>query len=122
MTGCMTAMAELRSLLQRSKMLVLEHASLVIVLVLGAVVWALVFNLAAMDFMADGERPYRAVWNGFGEFRFFGLTIPLNFEGYLDYDYYYMSWADQFLSGVRPYTDGFDETVINGAVYLERIG
>lgn len=93
------------------------HGNFIAVLVAGAVIWALVFYAAAVDFVTGGERPFRAVWNGFGEFSLFGLTVPVNFEGYLDYDYYYVSWADRFLSGHMPYTDEFNYITVGDKRY-----
>ncbi len=89
---------------------------LLIVLVIGAVMWSLVFNLAALDFLA-GERPLRSSWNGVGEFDFFGYTVSWYYEGWADHDYYYVTWADQFLAGYMPYTESFDNPIVGGTEY-----
>jgi len=94
-----------------------SHQLFVLVLFLAAIVWSYVFSLAATDFITGGTQPYRAVWNGFGQFDLFGFTVHFNFEGYLDYDYYYNSWGQQFLSGISPYTDAFNSIQIGGSVY-----
>lgn len=70
-----------------------------------------------MDFIDGGARPFRAVWNGYGEFNLFGYTINYGFEGYLDYDYYYYNWGQQFLKGFMPYTDAFNRSEVNGTFY-----
>jgi hypothetical protein len=56
-------------------------------------------------------------WNGYGQLNIAGLTIPLNFEGWADYDYYYINWADQFLTGIQPYTTAFEYPTVGGIVY-----
>jgi hypothetical protein len=94
-----------------------DHKSLFAVLTVGAIVWVLVFNVAAYDFVTDGQRPFRAVWNGWSVFSLFGFNITVEFEGWADHDYFYHSWAEQFLKGFLPYTDSFDEQIINGQLY-----
>ena len=95
-----------------------EYKIFIIILAIGAVVWIVVFNAAAINFLA-GERtqPHRAVWNGIIQFDFLGSTIKFQLEGYLDYDYYYMSWGQQFLSGYLPYTTEFDSFILAGTTY-----
>ncbi len=92
-----------------------EHALFLLTLVGGAFIWGLVFWRAASTF--GGTPPFRAVWNGTGTLPIFGYTITFNFEGWVDYDYYYVNWADQFLHGVIPYTDEFNRTTIGGETY-----
>ncbi|TFG34961.1 hypothetical protein EU527_00495 [Candidatus Thorarchaeota archaeon] len=104
-------------LFRRIRQYLNEHRLLVLVLSIAIVVWYWVFLLAAMDFIDGGSRPYRAVWNGYGSFDLFGFTINYSFEGYLDYDYYYYNWGQQFLKGFMPYTDAFDHSEINGFIY-----
>lgn len=89
-----------------------KHRLFSMVLLVSAVVWGLVYIEATQDF--GGSRPYRGVWNGYGEFTLFGYTIQYEFEGYVDYDYYYQSWAENFLNGFAPYTDDFDIISIGG--------
>ncbi|NHI83778.1 MAG: hypothetical protein EAX81_05705 [Candidatus Thorarchaeota archaeon] len=85
----------------------------IVVLLAAAAVWAWVFNEAAIDFVSGGARPFRAVWNGYGEFDIFGYTIHLNLEGWADHDYFYHNWAEQFLGGELPYTPEFDTIIVN---------
>jgi hypothetical protein len=84
---------------------------------MAAIVWTTVFSLASSSFLANGTQPMRSSWNGSGSFSFFGLTVNIEFEGWADYDYYYLSWADQFLNGVMPYTDAFDTFNFDGVDY-----
>lgn len=97
--------------------LVRDHIGLLVVLAIAAIMWAFVFNEAAIQFAADGQKPLRSSWLGTGDFDIFGYTIEIYFEGWADHDYYYVSWADQFLSGYIPYTESFDNSIINGIAY-----
>ncbi len=102
-------------LVQKARERLREYWLLLFVLVVGCIVWWIVFDSACSTF--GGIRPYQAVWNGAGEFPIFGYTIKYNFEGWADYDYYYISWADQFLDGYLPYTDAFNHPIIDGTEY-----
>ena len=93
------------------------HLLFILILIVATIVWSYVFSLAATDFITGGAQPYRAVWNGSGPIDIFGFTIEVNFEGYLDYDYYYYSWGQQFVNGISPYTDAFNRIEIDGAFY-----
>ena len=86
-------------------------------LIIASIVWFYVFSLAATDFLIGGSQPHRAVWNGSGSMELFGFTVYFNFEGYLDYDYYYNSWGQQFVSGFTPYTDAFNRIQIDDTFY-----
>ncbi len=97
--------------------LLLSYKIFLVILISAFLVWAWLFNLATMDFLANGLRPFRSAWNGYGQLNIGGLTIPLNFEGWADYDYYYVSWANQFLTGIQPYTVAFEYQNIGGTVY-----
>lgn len=94
-----------------------EHRLFLVVLLAAIVVWYWIFFQAATDFITGGARPFRAVWNGSGSINIAGFTVNFNFEGYLDYDYYYYSWGQQFLNGFVPYTEAFNHSVINGTTY-----
>ncbi|TFG08855.1 hypothetical protein EU538_06335 [Candidatus Thorarchaeota archaeon] len=102
-------------LIQRTKQGLRRYWLFLFVLALGVIIWSLIFDSACSTF--EGVRPYRAVWNGAGELPIFGYTVTYNFEGWADYDYYYMSWADQFLDGYLPYTEGFNHPTIDGTEY-----
>ncbi|MHA1863449.1 MAG: hypothetical protein ACTSWA_06750 [Candidatus Thorarchaeota archaeon] len=100
-----------------AKQFLKSHQLFILILIIAAFVWSFVFLLAATDFITDGAQPYRAVWNGAGRVDLFGYTIYFNFEGYLDYDYYYYSWGQQFVNGISPYTDAFNRIEIDGSFY-----
>ena len=93
-----------------------KQGPFLLALLLALVVWNYVFTLATIDFSA-GVQPFRASWIGIGQFDFFGLTIHYDFEGWADYDYYYQSWADNFLNGIMPYTDDFNTFIINSVEF-----
>lgn len=95
-----------------------EHFLFMIVLIIGAVVWSLVFQAAMIDFLTfPGSKPFRSMWNGIGQFEFFGYTVEYYFEGWADHDFYYVNWAEQFLKGERPYTWSFEHPIVNGTEY-----
>ena len=94
-----------------------SHQLFILILIIAAFVWSYVFSLAATDFITGSVQPHRSVWNGSGSFDLFGFTVSFNFEGYLDHDYYYYSWGQQFLNGVSPYTDAFNSIEISGSLY-----
>ena len=79
-----------------------SYLPLVIILCFAALVWIIVFNRAMSDFLLARN------WNGSGQINLFGFTIPLEFEGWSDYSYYYLTWGDRFLDGYTPYTDAFN--------------
>lgn len=91
------------SLSTRCKFFVQSHVPLVVILILAAIVWTLVFFTAATDYLLMRS------WNGAGHFDIYGLTVYFEFEGWSDYAYYYQTWGDQFLNGYVPYTDAFNK-------------
>ncbi|MHA2193361.1 MAG: hypothetical protein ACXAAR_08015, partial [Candidatus Thorarchaeota archaeon] len=93
-----------------------KHRLFIAVLLLAAVIWTWVFIQAAIDFVTSTVWP-RAVWNGYGSIDLFGFSIRFAFEGWADHDYFYHSWANQFLSGLMPYTPEFDLLFQNEAYY-----
>jgi len=99
------------------KQFIKTHQLFILILIIAAFVWSFVFLLAATDFITGGAQPHRAVWNGAGRIELFEFTIHFNFEGYLDYDYYYYSWGQQFVNGISPYTDAFNSIEIDGSFY-----
>ncbi|MHA1135243.1 MAG: hypothetical protein ACTSSE_02025 [Candidatus Thorarchaeota archaeon] len=99
------------------KQFIRSHLLFIIILIIAVIVWSFVFQVAATDLITGGSQPYRAVWNGSGHFDLFGYTVYYNFEGYLDYDYYYNSWGQQFIKGISPYSDIFDSSEIGGDFY-----
>ncbi len=95
-----------------------EYRVFILLLIIGAVIWILVFNAAALNLISGPRiQPHRAVWVGRISFDFFGYDIQFQLEGYIDYDFYYNSWGEQFLSGYLPYTPEFDHIIIDGTPY-----
>ncbi len=90
------------SLSNRCKLFIQSYSVLLIILIIAAVVWILVFSRATSDYLTQSN------WNGTGQFNIFGFTIHVQFEGWSDYAYYYQTWGDRFLSGYTPYTSTFD--------------
>jgi len=101
----------------RFKEIARRNIVLILILVVAALVWMWVFSSAASELISTGERPFRSTWGGGGQFQLFGLTINFNFEGYVDYDYYYYTWGEQFLRGIAPYSRIFDRSTIGYGLY-----
>ncbi len=101
----------------RFKEVVRRNVVLILILVFAIIVWTWVFSSAASQFISTGERPFRASWGGSGQFQLFGLTIYFNFEGYVDHDYYYYTWGEQFLRGITPYSRIFDRSTVGYGLY-----
>jgi hypothetical protein len=95
----------------------LSNIVLILILTAAAAVWTWVFSSACLQFIASGAEPFRGAWNGVGHFELFGYTVNFDFEGYLDYDYYYNSWGSQFLNGIMPYTNLFNQISFGGHLY-----
>ncbi|MFX0045623.1 MAG: hypothetical protein ACFE8Z_07225, partial [Candidatus Hermodarchaeota archaeon] len=102
--------------LNRVMILLREHILFLAVVVIAGVVWMWVFNRAATEFLANPNWP-RAVWNGEGSVNLFGYSVSYHLEGWADYDYFYVSWSQQLLSGRMLYTDEFNTLVREGADY-----
>ncbi|MFW9960245.1 MAG: hypothetical protein ACFFDV_04465 [Candidatus Thorarchaeota archaeon] len=90
---------------------------LILILAFAIIVWTWVFSSAASEFISTGERPFRSTWGGFGQIDLFGFTVYFNFEGYVDYDYYYYTWGEQFLRGIAPYSRIFDRSTVGFGLY-----
>ncbi|MHA2139909.1 MAG: hypothetical protein ACXADC_02295 [Candidatus Thorarchaeota archaeon] len=93
-----------------------KHRLFFIVLLIALVVWAWVFVQAATDFVTSTAWP-RTVWNGHGTIDIFGYSITFSYEGWADHDYFYHSWANQFLNGRMPYTPEFDSITVESTDY-----
>jgi hypothetical protein len=97
-----------------------EYRYLLAVLLIGFVVWSVVFNIALVDYLNTRWWNSRTVWLGPfpnpGEFEFFGYTIPFQFEGYSDYSFYYVHWGHNLLNGVMPYSGSFGYLDMDGIV------
>ncbi|UCE10161.1 MAG: hypothetical protein JSW61_14515 [Candidatus Thorarchaeota archaeon] len=103
---------------------ILSHLPLIVILIAGLVVWIQVFQIAAEDYLAEGSWNSMHAWLGgagrvgvdVGQFDFFGLTIPFQFEGYSDYSYFYKHWGNNVLNGLLPYSPEFGYLEIDGIV------
>ncbi|UCH03435.1 MAG: hypothetical protein JSW05_07495 [Candidatus Thorarchaeota archaeon] len=102
--------------LSRVMALLREHSLFLAVAAIAAVVWIWVFNRAATEFLANPNWP-RAVWNGEGSISLFGFSVSYHLEGWADYDYFYVSWSQQLLSGHMLYTDEFNLLVRGSTDY-----
>jgi len=89
-------------------------------MLIGFIVWSVVFNIALVDYLGTRWWNSRAAWLGPfpnpAEFDFFGFTIEYQFEGYSDYSFYYVHWGHNMLNGVMPYSSEFGYLDMNGIV------
>jgi hypothetical protein len=97
-----------------------EYRYLIAVLIIGFVVWSVVFNIALVDYLNTRFWNSRTAWLGPfpdpGEFNLFGYTIPYQFEGYSDYSFYYVHWGYNILNGVMPYSGSFGYLDMQGII------
>jgi len=109
---------------RRLAQLVSEYRYLLAVLIIGLVIWVVVFNIALVDYLNSNSWNSRGVWlgpyPGTSEFNLFGYTINYQFEGYTDYSYFYVHWGHNILNGVMPYTEEFGRIYLHG--YLNENG
>jgi hypothetical protein len=106
---------------KRAGVYLYEHRYLLSVLLVGALVWAIVFNIALSQYLTSSANwNHRAPWLGPisnpGEVEVFGYTILYQFEGYSDYSFYYVHWGHNFLNGVMPYSDAFGYLEMDGII------
>jgi len=103
---------------RRLAQLISEYRYLIAVLLIGYVVWAVVFNIALVDYLSSGNWNSRGVWlgsyPGTSEFNFFGYTIDYQLEGYTDYSFFYVHWGNNLLNGVLPYSEEFGVLTMDG--------
>lgn len=90
------------SMAPRIKTFLLSNAVLIVVVLVASVIWISVFRQAVSDYIL------MRTWNGSAQYNIFGFTVPIQFEGWADYAYYYQTWGDQLLGGYTPYTSPFD--------------
>ena len=95
-----------------------DYRYLIAVLLIGYVVWAVVFNIALVDYLNSSGWSSRGVWLGShlgtSEFNLFGYTINYQFEGYTDYSFFYVHWGHNVLNGMMPYTEDFGVLTMDG--------
>ncbi|MBN2230429.1 MAG: hypothetical protein JW779_12650 [Candidatus Thorarchaeota archaeon] len=97
-----------------------EYRYLIAVLLIGFVVWAVVFNIALVDYLNSTRWTSRTAWLGPlpdpAYFDFLGFTIEYQFEGYSDYSFYYVHWGYNLLNGVMPYSGEFGYLEMDGLI------
>lgn len=97
-----------------------EYRFLIAVLLIGFIVWSIVFNIALVDYLGSNRWNSRTAWlgpfPGPDEFNFLGFVIEYQFEGYSDYSFYYVHWGHNMLNGVMPYSGDFGYLDMNGVV------
>ncbi|MDH4213071.1 MAG: hypothetical protein OEV85_04040 [Candidatus Thorarchaeota archaeon] len=97
-----------------------EYRYLLAVMLIGFVVWSVVFNIALVDYLNTSFWNSRTSWLGPfpdpGEFELFGYTVLYQFEGFSDYSFYYVHWGHNLLDGVMPYSNGFGYLEMDGIV------
>ncbi len=105
---------------RRQAQFISEYRYLIAVMLIGFIIWAVVFNIALVDYLNSSRWNSRAVWMGPlpgpANFDFFGYTIPYQFEGYSDYSFYYVHWGYNVLDGVLPYSPEFGYLLMDGVV------
>ena len=105
---------------RRQAQLINKYRYLIAVMLIGFIIWAVVFNIALVDYLNSSRWNSRTAWLGSfpgpAEFDFFGYTILYQFEGYSDYSFYYVHWGYNVLSGVMPYSPDFGYLLMDGIV------
>jgi hypothetical protein len=98
----------------------IEYKYLISVLIIGFIVWAIVFNVAVIDYTNTGVWKTRTAWLGPfpspGTVQIFGYTIEYQVEGYSDYSFYYVHWGYNSLNGVMPYGPGYGTLEMDGII------
>ncbi|NHI88707.1 MAG: hypothetical protein EAX87_04230 [Candidatus Thorarchaeota archaeon] len=96
----------------------IENRLLICVLLIGFIVWAIVFNTAVIDYTNSSAWTSRTAWlgpfPGPGTVQVFGYTIPYQIEGYSDYSFYYVHWGYNSLYGVMPYSPDYGVLTLDG--------
>ncbi|MFW9794515.1 MAG: hypothetical protein ACFFEE_09440, partial [Candidatus Thorarchaeota archaeon] len=95
-----------------------ENRVIISVLVIGFIVWAVVFNAALIDYTSTASWTSRSSWLGPfpepGTIQIFGFTLEYQIEGYSDYTFYYVHWGYNLLYGTMPYSPEFGYLELNG--------
>ncbi|MHA2027091.1 MAG: hypothetical protein ACW98U_14415 [Candidatus Thorarchaeota archaeon] len=102
----------------RMSRILIENRLLISVLIIGFIVWALVFNAAVIDYTETSGWTSRSGWLGPipnpDSVYVFGFTVDYQIEGYSDYTFYYVHWGYNFLYGTPPYTPDFGYLELEG--------
>jgi hypothetical protein len=97
-----------------------EYRFFIAVMLIGFIVWSVVFNIALVDYLNTRLWNSRHAWlgpyPGPSEFNFLGFTFDYQFEGYSDYSFYYVHWGQNMLNGVMPYSSDFGYLDMNGII------
>ncbi|MHA1614915.1 MAG: hypothetical protein ACTSYJ_08730 [Candidatus Thorarchaeota archaeon] len=105
---------------RRQAQFISEYRYLIAVMLIGFIIWTVVFNIALVDYLNSSRWNTRAAWMGPlpgpADFDFFGYTIPYQLEGYSDYSFYYVHWGHNVLNGVLPYSPEFGYLLMDGTV------
>ncbi|MHA1862824.1 MAG: hypothetical protein ACTSWA_03565 [Candidatus Thorarchaeota archaeon] len=105
---------------RRQAQFISEYRYLIAVMLIGFIIWTVVFNIALVDYLNSSRWNSRAAWMsplpGPANFDFFGYTIPYQFEGYSDYSFFYVHWGHNVLNGVLPYSPEFGYLLMDGVV------
>ncbi|MFW9787505.1 MAG: hypothetical protein ACFFE2_04200 [Candidatus Thorarchaeota archaeon] len=95
-----------------------EYRLLISVLLIGFIVWAIVFNIAVIDYTNTNNWHSRSAWLGPfpnpGTVQIFGYTVEYQIEGYSDYSFYYVHWGYNSLFGVMPYSGDYGVLEMDG--------
>ena len=96
----------------------IDYRYLLSVMIIGFIVWAIVFNIAVIDYTSSGSWVSRAAWlgpfPGADTIDIFGFTVEYQFEGYSDYSFYYVHWGHNSLYGVMPYSSDYGVLELDG--------
>lgn len=112
---------------RRQAQFISEYRYLIAVMLIGFIIWTVVFNIALVDYLNSNRWNSRAAWlgplPGPADFDFFGYTVPYQFEGYSDYSFFYVHWGHNVLNGVMPYSPDFgyllmDDIVNENGLYI----
>ncbi|TET09233.1 MAG: hypothetical protein E3J86_08770 [Candidatus Thorarchaeota archaeon] len=103
---------------KRMTRVLIENRILISVMVIGFIVWAIVFNAAVIDYTSSVGWTSRTSWLGpFPDpdtVTIFGYAIEYQVEGYSDYSFYYVHWGHNLLYGSMPYSPEFGYLELNG--------
>ena len=91
-----------------------EYTLFIIVLYVGYIVWAQVFQLAVVDYLNTTLWCRRGVWIGNSSIDLFDFTVTYQMEGYGDYSFFYVHWGYNMLNGVMPYSPDFGRLEMDG--------
>ncbi|MFW9975990.1 MAG: hypothetical protein ACFFDQ_12035 [Candidatus Thorarchaeota archaeon] len=96
----------------------IDYRYLISVMLIGFIVWAIVFNVAVIDYIDSNRWVTRTTWLGPlpepGTIQLFGFTIEYQVEGYSDYSFYYVHWGYNSLYGVMPYSPEYGVLELDG--------